>query len=232
MLDRAFTALPKYDWGMDPKTLAPIDAAVVAAHGDAAASKDLETRLIAVIEGESTRDAKDYTCRQLRLIGTKACVPALSALLPQEENSHMARYALERIPAPEATQALREALAKVSAELQVGIIGSLGVRQDNESVGALAGLLEAADVAVARAAACALGDIGTAEASRALASAKAAAEVKSATTDASLCCAESLLAGGNKAAALSIYKGLASGDQPKHVRLAATRGILACAGKS
>ena len=33
------------------------------------------------------------------------------------------------------------------------------------------------------------------------------------------------------AQALAIYKGLAGADQPKHVRLAATRGMLACAGK-
>ena len=49
------------------------------------------------------------------------------------------------------------------------------------------------------------------------------AAVKAATTDASLACAETLLANGKKAEALAIYKGFASGDQPKHVRLAATR---------
>src|SRR5690348_5494053 len=100
MLDQAFEALPKYDWGMDPKTLQPIDIAVVII-GNAeikGMQEDLESRFIAVLKGESTRDAKDYTCRQLRLIGTKECVPALAALLPQEENSHMARFALERIP--------------------------------------------------------------------------------------------------------------------------------------
>ena len=47
-------------------------------------------------------------------------------------------------------------------------------------------------------------------------------------TDASLACAEALLADGKKAEALAIYKGFASDDQPKHVRLAATRGMLAC----
>ena len=35
---------------------------------------------------------------------------------------------------------------------------------------------------------------------------------------------------GDKVSALSIYKRLAKGQQPKHVRLAATRGMLACAG--
>jgi len=57
------------------------------------------------------------------------------------------------------------------------------------------------------------------------------ADAKLAVTDASLACAESLLAAGKNADALAIYKGVAKGDQPKHVRLAATRGMLTCAGK-
>ena len=44
--------------------------------------------------------------------------------------------------------------------------------------------------------------------------------------------AEALLADGNKKDALPIYKSLATAaGQPKHVKVAATRGILACAGK-
>ena len=236
MLDQAFEALPKYDWGMDPKTLQPIDDAVIAAHGNEAASKDLETRLAGVLKAESTRDAKDYTCRQLRLIGTKECVPALAALLPQEENSHMARYALERIPAQEAADALVNAIPNVSPELQVGVISSLGVRQDANAIDFIDVLgnylLSSTDISVARAAAFALGNIATGTAVKVLAAAKPAEGVKSAVTDASLSCAEAMLADGKKTEALLIYKGLASDDQPKHVRLAATRGILACAGKS
>ena len=143
----------------------------------------------------------------------------------------MARYALERIPAPEAGKAMRDALPKLSAELQVGVISSLGVRQDAESVGTLAGLIGAADAAVARSAAFALGAIRSPEAAQALDKAKATTDAKSAVTDASLSCAESLLADGKSGDALAIYKRVAAEDQPKHVRLAATRGMLACAGK-
>ena len=39
-----------------------------------------------------------------------------AALLPEAENSHMARYALERILAPEAAQALRDALPKLNMQ--------------------------------------------------------------------------------------------------------------------
>ncbi len=166
------------------------------------------------------------------LIGTASSVPALAALLPEAENSHMARFALERIPAPEAAQAMREALPKLPAPLKVGVIGSLGVRRDTASVPALAALLGDADASVARAAACALGDIGTPEGAQALVDAKpTTAQVKLAVTDASLACAEELLADGKKVEALAIYKSLMGEDQAKHIRLAATRGMLACAGK-
>lgn len=232
MLDQAFDALKKYDWGTDPKVLKPIDEAVVTCQGDAAARKELETRLAAVLKTDAPRDAKDYACRKLMLIGTAESVPALAALLTEKDHSHMARYALERIPAPEAARAMRDALPKLSPELKVGAISSLGVRRDAASVSALGALLSDTDGAVAKAAAHALGDIRTAEAAKALSSGKPAAEgVKLAVTDASLSCAEGLLAGGDKGEALVIYKGLVGQDLPKHMRLAATRGMLACAGK-
>jgi HEAT repeat protein len=232
MLDQAFDALNDYDWGTDRKLLNPIDEAVVATHGDAAARENLESRLAVLLKTDLSRDAKDFLCRKLMVIGTAVSVPALAELLPQEENSHMARYALERIPAPEAARALRAALPELSGTLKIGVIGSLGVRRDRASVPALAELLGDGDEAIVRAAALALGDIGNRKAARALVSAKpSGVEAQRAAIDASLLCAETLLAKGKKAVALTVYKRLAGPDQPKHVRLAATRGMLACAGK-
>jgi HEAT repeat protein len=232
MLDAAFEALKSYDWGADVKLLKPIDDAVVASSDDSAAAAKLEERLAAVLGSEASRDAKDYVCRKLMLIGTAASVPALAALLPQEKNSHMTRYALERMPAPEAAKALREALPKVKGELKIGVISSLGARRDAASAQPLASLVNDTDAAVAAAAATALGDIGGAEAAKALSAAKPSdANVKTASVDALLVSAERYLAEGKNMQALPIYKQLNAADQPKHVKLAATRGILACAGK-
>jgi HEAT repeat protein len=232
MLDEALEALKTYDWGTDPKVLLPIDEAVVTTYGNADARKDLEAKLAAILSTGVTRDAKDFVCRKLMLIGTAQSTPILAGLLPDKDLSHMARYALERIPAAEAGQALRDALPKVSGATQVGVIGSLGVRRDTASVPALAALLNNADASVARAAAIALGDIGTVEAAKALADGKPTApEASQAATDASLACAEDLLANGKKAEALAVYKSLVGEGQPKLVRLAATKGMLACAGK-
>jgi len=226
MLDQALEALKTYDWGTDPNVLLPIDEAVVKTHGNVDARKDLEAKLAAVLTTGVSRDAKDFVCRKLMLIGTAQSTPTLAGLLTDKDLSHMARYALERIPASEAAQALRDALPKVTGPTQVGVIGSLGVRRDTASVPALAALLNNADAAVARAAAIALGDIGTAEAAKALADGKPTTpEARQAATDASL------LASGKKVEALAVYKSLVGESQPKQVRLAATRGMLACAGK-
>jgi len=232
MLDQAFEALKTYDWGADPKALNPIEEAIVATQGDAAARKELEDRLAAVLKTDISRDAKDFVCRKLRVVGTAASVPTLAELLPDKENSHMARYALERISAPEAAQAMRDALPKLDGELKMGVIGSLGVRKDMASVPVLTTLLGDADAKVARSAALALGAIRAPEAIKALRGAKPeSAESKIAVIDALLACAEELAVAGKRAEAMAIYKDFMGEDQPKHVRLAATRGMLASAGK-
>jgi len=92
-LDKAFESLKTYDWGTDRNAVKPIDEAVVATGGDAGTRKALEQRLAAVLKTGASRSAKDFVCRKLKTIGTAESVPALAALLPDKELSHMARYA-------------------------------------------------------------------------------------------------------------------------------------------
>ncbi|MBN2476353.1 MAG: HEAT repeat domain-containing protein [Pirellulales bacterium] len=232
-LDKAFEALKTYKWGQDRATLGAIDAAVVASHKDDAAKKDLEAKLVAVLKSDAPQAAKDFVCRKLSLIGSAASVPALAALLPDEKLSHMGRYALERMPCDEAVAAMRDGMGKVKGLVKVGVINSLGVRRDAASTAALVGLLEDSDPQIAGAAAAALGAIGSPDAAKALGAyqAKAPKELKLAAADAYLACAERLLADGKANEAKMIYMTLAKPDQPKHVRLAATRGLLAAAGQ-
>jgi HEAT repeat protein len=232
MLDDAFAALKTYDWGADRAPLAPIETAVTATHNNAEARKDLENRLIASLGNDISRDAKDYVCRKLAVVGSTSSAPALAKLLGDEKQSHMARYALERIPGGEVAQTLRDALSKLSGNVKIGVISSIGVRRDVAAVPALSELLKDYNVPVARAAAIALGEIGSSDAGKALqAATPATAEVKAAVIDAQLACAESLLTDNKKSDALAIYKSL-SNDQSKLIRLAATRGLLACGAKS
>ena len=230
---RSFAALASFDWGKEYATVRPIDDAVIATQGDAAARKDLETRLAAVLSSGASRDAKGYVCRKLTVIGSAASVPALAALLADKDLTHLARYALERIDAAEAAQALRDALPKLDGALRVGVIGSLGARRDAASVTVLVALLADGDKAAACAAACALGRIGGVEAGTALGqfASHAPEGVNLSAADACLACAEQLLASGKKAEAKQLYKSLLGQNQPKHVRLAATRGLLTTAGK-
>jgi HEAT repeat protein len=232
MLDQALTSLKTLDWGADLKPLKPIDEAINSSRGDASARKELESKLAALLSTDASRSAKDFICRKLMIIGTAASVPALAALLADKSLSHMARFALERIPAAEAGQALRDALAKVQGDQKLGLITSLGARRDDANVQALTELLGDSDGKVAVAAAHALGAIQSAAAAQALAGAKPTGDdAKQAVTDASLACAEALLSAGKKAEATAIYKRFTGEDQPRHVRVAATRGMLAVAGK-
>ncbi len=229
-LDKAFDNLKTFDWGADiPKfheLLGAIEDAVPASHGDAAARTALETRLAAVLGTAASRAAKDYACRKLTIIGTAAAVPALASLLPDKELSHMARYALERIQAPEAAKALRDGLANTSGAERAGLAGSLGARRDTESVAALSALLTDSEELVALAAATALGDIGTVEAAKALQEAAPSADrVKLRIADARLTAAERLLATDDRVAAKKVYTSLVA-SPIKSVKLAATRGML------
>lgn len=233
MTDAAFEALKTFDWGADPTILKPIDDAVVATHGDPAARAALEQKLIAALDGNLTRAGRDFVCRVLMVIGTAASVPALGKLLTSADDAHLGRLALERIPGAEARNALLNCLGNSKGPQLLGIISSLGSRFESESIDPLSGLLGNTDEQVCIAAASALGAIGNSNAARALGDAQPASDAaKMAVIDSRLACAEALLAQGKSAEALPIYKSLAGDDVPKHVKLGATRGILACAGKN
>jgi len=226
-LDKAIGELPKYDWGQSRAALNVIDDAIVKTHGDAAARKDIEKRLAAVLKADATRAAKQYVCRKLAVIGSAASVDALAPLLTDKDLSHMGRYALERIGAPEAGKALRDAVGKVQGKLKVGMVNSVGMRQDAQAVGSLVGLLKNSDAQVAAAAAAALGKIGDKGAAKPLADflASAPKQLKNAAIDASLDFAQRIAKKGDKDGAAKIYQGLYAKGQPSRVRRAALQGL-------
>jgi HEAT repeat protein len=232
MLADAFESLKKYDWGTDLATLSPIEDATVAAHDSDEVRHDLEKRLIAALQGHLSRDAHDYVCRKLAMVGSAAAVPALAAQLANKATSHMARYALERIPAPEAGAALLQALGTVNGNLKIGVISSLAARGEVAAVVPLDRLLRSDDRALALAAALAVGAIGSVQSVSVLQSAlRTGTGDQKAVIDALLHCAESLLAQNRQLDAMSVYNSLAEDGRDRLVRLAATRGLLVCAAK-
>lgn len=227
-VDKAFAALPTYDWGVDRAVLVPLEDAVVAAHDNAQQRIDLEKKLTAVLSSDAPAAAKVFVCRQLSLIGGADSVPVLARLLGDAKLSHMARYALQRIPNESAGNALRDALSRVDGSLRIGVISSLGARRDAGSVPMLKELLSDSDRATQKAAAAALGSIGNEVAAASLGDAftDAKPDQQAFLADPYLACAERLLKEGKKTEALAIYKRLNRPELPKHVRLAATRGML------
>jgi len=181
---------------------------------------------------DSSYEQKAAACRELARIGDRGAVPVLAGLLGDEKLSHMARYGLEQIPDPSVDAAFRAGLGKLKGRLLVGLINSIGVRRDKDAIGLLGGLLKDSDPQVARAAAAALGRIGTVESGKVLESAIAAAkgdEFKFLCEEC-LACADVMFSEGKEARALGFYERLAKDDVPVLVRSAATRGVILSSG--
>ena len=106
---------------------------VVAAAADPAKRAGMETLMIQGLAGAQTRAGRDFFCRQLVMIGSEAAVPALAKVLTVPESSHIARYALARIPGG-GRRGMLEALGKAEDKLKVGIVNSLGARSCREAV--------------------------------------------------------------------------------------------------
>jgi len=229
MLDQALEALKTYEWGVDPKAVKSIQDAVVASHGDAAARKKLESTLAKVLGTDLPRAAKDIVCRALKTIGTAHSVPALAKLLHDEELSHMARHALEANDSPEAVKALVGAIDKAPKKIKIGIISSLGARGFGVPVAPLAKALSDKDTDISTAGALALGAIGSADAVKALGSAKVNDTNKIAVCDAMLQCAENMLAHGKKSGAKAIYGTVLKIGPTEAAKIAADLGIKASA---
>jgi HEAT repeat protein len=185
------------------------------------------------IKSSASRKEKADACRQLAIYGRAQSVPALVALLGDEQLSHMARYALETIPGAAIDEALRDSLGNVQGRPLVGVITSLGVRRDGKAVKPLSALLISSDAEVAAAAARALGDIGTTQAARELEEAlpKAPAGVQLAFAEGLLRCAEAAVGREELRRAAGIYGTLDGIGSPHHqVRAAALRGLLLTSG--
>lgn len=220
-----YKAIVTYDFGQSRHALARIEAAIRQAKPRA--YPGIEAQLLAALNAPQTRVAgKQFCCRMLRRVGSAASVPSLSKLLADEELSHMARFALQHMPAPEAGRALRRALKKLQGNLRTGVIGSLGLRGDRQAVQGLGRLIENPDQAIAKAAIQALGRIGGPEAVRVLTRMQVVDKLTEAKNDAILLCADAMLAEGQNAEAVAIYRRLSGPEQSTWIRIAAYRGLV------
>lgn len=87
-----------------------------------------------------TEAGRAFLCRLLGLVGSAKSVPALAALVREAKTADAARRALEVIPGPEASAALRAALGALEGNAKAGLIGSIAARRDAAAGPALAAL--------------------------------------------------------------------------------------------
>jgi len=174
--DDPFQAIRTADW-QTPQPKDAILAMIRDADGNAAREAEFEAKLVAGLDDPATTLAGQYAITDLLwMLGTARSVPAVSKLLAKPELVDVAIYALVNNRSPEAAKALRDAVAKASGNARVALVQALGERRDATAVAVIQPLLTA-DAETARAAATALGMIGTKDAAQALVAAKTTAPV-------------------------------------------------------
>jgi len=122
---------------------------------------------------------------------------------------------------------------KAKGKAKIGIVNSIGQRRDPRAVRNLSRLVGGKNEALASAAAAALGQIGNAAATKALAGAKdkTSGKLQMVVLDSYLKCADRLAAEGEKTQAVAIYKELQKADMPKPIRTAAVAGMISAMQK-
>lgn len=195
---------------------------------DQAASPKTESEMLAVLDSEAPLAEKAASCKLLAIHGSEAAVPQLAKLLSHPKMASWARIALEAIPAPACDAALRDAAGELDGKLLIGVINSLGVRRDKDSIQLLSNRLREGKPAVAAAAAVALGRVGGSQATTTLQSALAHddEDVRSAVAEGCILCAENLIADGKDNKAAMIYDTVRSAALPGQRILEATRGAI------
>lgn len=189
---------------------------------------DREAKLIAIIRSTASPAEKALPCKELAIYGTARAVPALAPLLRDPQLSSWARVALERIPGPEADEALRDAVVDTTGRLQQAVINSLGVRRDAKATPLLAGKLQDTDPEIIASAAVALGRIGGDQAAKALSQAldQAPEAARLYVAEGAIRCAEGFLNDKKFGRARKLYDQVRGANAPRNKVLEATRGAI------
>ncbi len=193
---------------------------------------ETEAEAIEIIKSDAPVFNKMLACKRLAVCGTKEAVPALAAMLSDKKLAHYARYALEPIPDPSVDVVLRDAMGRLKGNLLIGVINSIGKRQDVMAIGSLTELLATDDPTIIAASAAALSRIGTPETAETLQKAltNTTGSVRASIGDACIKCGETLLQRGHQAEAIALLDATRKADLPKHIVVAATRGAILARG--
>ncbi len=228
LIDKQLTELKTYRYERSGDPVREMERTIFHIPADSPLRIKIEQKLIDALE-DSNITGRGVICRQLRVVGTDKCVPAISPLLTDPSLAIFARYALHGIGSDAALRAMYEALDSTSGTLRVGLINSLA-ECDYEPLRAdCIRLIDSNDALVVTAAVRALGMLGGAESVDALIHAKGnAREELVADIDIALVdTAEELVFAGDLDKAARVYRLLYEDQGP--FRLAALRGLVAAA---
>ncbi|MFH2001376.1 MAG: HEAT repeat domain-containing protein [Planctomycetota bacterium] len=240
--DDLFKKLETYEFGADSTALARINELIRnagAADPEKAAAlyAAMEEAFLDIIRSDrSTRDAKDFACRQLRQVGTERAVPVLCALLREGVLQEAACFALQALPYPEVDALLFDSLPGASVSLRIGIVNIIAQRASDphhlnrdlkaQAIDLFARLMNDADPQLACSAMAALGRLGCPEAAAILLNAEPGDSCRTPCRESCLTCADSLLAKGFRAEAATIYRTLSNKENPVMLRVAAVSGLV------
>lgn len=167
----AVAAFEKYDYGEDRAFVLVIDQAI----RQTVNKEERRNRLANALAAEATNAdrtfaARDIALRKLGEMGAGAQAEKIEDLLADKDPkiAERARQTIEAIPGDKADKALLKALDKVSGNVKIGIIHSLGNRQVNAAVKPLTAIARSNDVPQAQAAMLSLGNIANDAAGQAL----------------------------------------------------------------
>ncbi len=225
--DEAVAYLKTYDLGQSRKALIQLEKDLVETAYGSAERAALEAKLVALLAGEATPDAKRWICRQLVSTGTEQAVAALAAALRDPEVASQATWALSTMPAAAAGEALANALAVLEGRYLVGAIQALGHRGD--TVPLLAFLEATEDAALKAEAVTALAKSADAGLCGQLSGMRPASDgvLRAALDDACLRCAATMAKAGSMDQAVIVYQTLLAEENPAHIRAAALSGWAA-----
>ncbi len=209
---------------------------------------ETERRALAMVmiktleQTEMPDTVRNWFVRQIERNGQGESVPAMAKLL-STENKHLrdyARQALEKNPAPSATQALLKELTNAKDnDWKIGLINSLGQRKAESAVKPIVQALNDPDIKVAAAAVTALANIGGSESIKALLDviAKPAGPIYQKAAQGLVDIAQEM-AKKDAAGAAKIYEALyenaakpaggSDSPNPFNIRAAAVNGLIVC----
>ncbi|MBK7106936.1 MAG: HEAT repeat domain-containing protein [Ignavibacteriae bacterium] len=160
---KLFEDISNYKIGDDRSKLMEISDIVFNSTNDSAKSILVEKEILNFLKSNISYDAKDFACRQLRVIGSEVSAIELRDFLLDDNTCDIARYALENIQIESIDKLLISALPQVSKKNKIGIINTLGMRKSEISVKVLAKIISVNDEELSITAVSALGNIANEE---------------------------------------------------------------------